>query len=114
MSVSQKRQAPEVPDYEAREIVEWLRQEYGFTSEEEWVEEFGLKPTGIFHEAQQLEKDDTDTERRKREMGIDAMLEHEYKSFYEEVEEDGAGSVHVGIYDPDNDEAYLAVLKAED
>jgi len=119
MSVSQSPNAPKVPDLDAEDILEDLRQEYGGT--EELMEEYDMDASDLVNWAYDLEPDEGDLDRQMHVLDIFQTLEEEYECshwvneadarFYDDKE---GKVIYYGLLrDPDNEEAWISVSETE-
>jgi len=119
MSVSQSPNAPKVPDWDAEEVLEDLRQEYGGT--EELLDEYDMDSTDLVNWAYELEPDEGDLDRQIGILEMFQEMEEEYESshwvnepdarFYDDKE---GKVIYYGLLrDPGNEEAWICVSETE-
>lgn len=119
MSVSQKPQAPKVPDWDANEILDYLAQQYD--TPEERREELGLEDGELIDAAHALEPGQPDMERQMRFLDMMSDLDEDYQSNHWVKESDAKykeGAEGKVIYygtmrDPENDQCWIMISETE-
>ncbi|MDY6788834.1 MAG: hypothetical protein SVV03_02615 [Candidatus Nanohaloarchaea archaeon] len=119
MSVSQKPQAPRVPDWEADEILDYLAQQYD--TPEERREELGVKDGELVSMAHALEPGEPDMERQMKFLEMMSEIDEEYQSNHcvneedAQYKDDAKGKViyYGTMRDPDNEECWIMISEVE-
>lgn len=121
MSVSQKPQAPHVPDWDYNEILQSLKDRYSLETEQEWIDEFGMGVSAMISAAEELEPGQPDMDRQMEFLEMYSDVDENYQSNHWINESDakfrdGAKGkvIYYGVMrDPENEDCWIMISETE-